>query len=239
MPFAITGLPGQLLGGYVAGLAAADLAGAVQVDLHRPVPAAAELRQARDGDGRVLLLDGKVAATARPARAALPDAPRVDLGAARRAAGRYPLRPHPSPTCAVCGTCARGPLGLPIRPGPIATGTLVAASWRPTRPVTPELVWAVLDCPGFWALDLAPPAGVTRVVTARMTARLLAPVEPGSEYLALGWPTYVAGRSVGVASALRHADGPLVAVAEQMLVATDWGWPVPRRSRGAAPDHHA
>jgi len=236
---AITGLPGQLLGGYVAGLAAADLAGAIQVDLHRPIPAGAELRQVRDGQGSVLLLDGGVAATARPARAALPDAPHVDPGSARRAGASYPLRPHPSPTCAVCGTEARGPLGLPIRPGPVVTGRLVAASWRPTRPVAPELVWALLDCPGFWALDLAPPAGVSRVVTARMTARLLAPVEPGSEYLALGWPTYIVGRSVGVASAIRRADGPLVAVAEQMLVATDWGWPLPApgwsvRARGGA-----
>jgi len=62
------------------------------------------------------------------------------------------------PDCFVCGMNRRPGDGLRIFPGPVTGQGLWAAPWKPDPSVAgpdgrvrPEVVWAALDCPGYFA----------------------------------------------------------------------------------------
>jgi hypothetical protein len=67
---------------------------------------------------------------------------------------------------------------------------LVAAPWIPSSwtadtegRVLPEFVWAVLDCPAYFALHIE---GVLSLnVLARLTARINAPLSAGEEHVVI------------------------------------------------------
>ena len=87
----------------------------------------------------------------------------VSFEEARKAAEYYGgLVEHPFPACFSCGIARPGSDGLGLRPGllPGREG-VTAASWRPdgsladaAGQVRPEFVWAALDCPGGWTVDV-------------------------------------------------------------------------------------
>jgi hypothetical protein len=66
---------------------------------------------------------------------------------------------------------------------------VTAAAWRPdgsladpAGQVRPELVWAALDCPGGWTVDVAG----RRLLLGRMSAQVLAAPEVGERHVVVG-----------------------------------------------------
>ena len=69
----------------------------------------------------------------------------------------------------------------------------------------PEFVWAVLDCPTYFALYMDGELPIS--VLARLTARIDAPVVAGEEHVVIGWPLETEGRKRHAGSAVLSADG--------------------------------
>ena len=115
------------------------------------------------------------------------------------------------------GGCFRGVRGSGRGPA----GRRVAVdppSWTAdaTGSVLPEFVWAVLDCPTYFATymeqELAPG------VLARLAARIDAPVVAGEEYAVIAWPIETDGRKRHAGSAVLSRDGKALAVARALLI---------------------
>ena len=213
------GPPGSANGGVAAGRLAAYVgASVVQVTLRRPPPLGVDLRVDASG-GTARLLDGDLlVAEAVPAPDPLEperDAGEpVDLETARAAAAAYAgLVAHPFPTCFVCGP--DNPDGLRLFPGPVGEGRS-AAVWTPADD-DPVLVWAALDCPGGWSADLP---GRPLVLGRMAVARAGTPTV-GEPHVVTGWVTGEDGRKVHTGTALRTADGAVVAVARATWLAVD------------------
>lgn len=199
-------------GGYCCGLAAAGMEGAVEVTLRRPPPLDQALRVER-GDTVVLREGNDVVVEARPARLALdvPPAPSFEDAEAmsRRFAG---FASHAFPACFVCGPVRAPGDGLRIFPGGAPDDGLVSAPWIPDRSlagtggrVSPEFLWAALDCPGYFAVaDPGEPA-----LLGRMTAEVEAGVAPGERCVVVAWPIARSGRKLTAGTALYDASGTL------------------------------
>ncbi len=185
------GPDGSANGGYACGLLAAACSGPVAVTLHAPPTLDTPLR-VEHKSRRVHLWDSsELVATAAPTRHQLATiAPVSPLLAGR---GHYAgLDQHPYPRCFACGPERAPGDGLRLAPAPVAgrPGT-VACRWVPEESVLAadgrvraEIMWAVLDCPSGWTIDLnaapmvlgwmraevlhRPAAGRGCVVTARL-----------------------------------------------------------------------
>jgi hypothetical protein len=225
----VQGFPGQLLGGYLAGLAADSMGHIpVTVTLRRPVPSDTAPLHAVSEGARVRWLDasGEVALDAMPVEDVGPRLPAPPAAADVPDAGPSA---HPVPTCFGCGQPSSGP-GLGVRVGMVADRSMVAGVWTPPADladggiVPSPLVWAALDCPGFWALLTDPPAA-SHVVTGRLTG-WAEPVVAGEPHVITARVEGRAGRRITVAAALHRPDGVPAATVRQVLVATGWGFPV-------------
>lgn len=82
---------------------------------------------------------------------------------------------HPFPGCFVCGP--ENPEGLQLKPGPVGDGR-TACTWHPAADlvgsdglVDPVYLWAALDCPGGWAIDLEGRPSVLGQMSACIDAR--------------------------------------------------------------------
>lgn len=193
-------------GGVACGLLA-QATGLAQVTLRRPPPLgrAMEVRGNDLYDGEHLV----AAAAGAEVGVRVPDP--VSLEQARTAASSYRgLRAHPYPTCFVCGP--DHPTGLQVYPGEVAPG-VVAAPWTPERD-DPVMVWAALDCPSAWTVDLPG----RPLLLGRMALRLDALPTLGEEHVVGGWLVGEEGRKVLTGSALWTARGELLAVAQHTWV---------------------
>ncbi len=200
-------------GGYACGVIA-ELVGAevVEVTLLRPPPLDVELVVERSDGGHVRVLHaGELVAEARPARLELePAQPTSFARAERLATALGPDPDHPFAGCLVCGPARAEGEGLRLRPAPLGDGR-VAAPWR----VEPQFAgarfaWAVLDCPGGWAV--APAAGSRGIsVLGRLTARVLEPPQAGDECVVVAWPLGGTGRKLDAGTAL-YREGDLLAL---------------------------
>jgi len=217
------GPPTSANGGYCSGVLARFLEGTARVTLRKPIPLEKALSVARQPSGAVRLLDGAViVADAEPAELALETPPPPTLAQAEAAAAEYPgLRSHAFPTCFVCGP--QNAQGLHIFSGPVAGHDLVAAPWRPAAAhasgdgrVRLELLWAVLDCPGFWASMLG---GRARpALLGQFTVQIEQPVRAGETYILAGWPVSRMGRKHRVGTALFSASGARLAGASAVWI---------------------
>ncbi|MEK6326769.1 MAG: hypothetical protein AABM66_04475 [Actinomycetota bacterium] len=211
-------------GGYSSGVVAGFLEGAAQVTLRSPVPLDTPLDVVREGDGSVRVLDGEaLVAEARPAPELDVQVPTpVSPDEARLAAARYR-----APTdglfsqCFVCGRAREDAFG--VFAGAVEGRQLVASPWTPpswtadkSGHVLPELVWAVLDCPTYFALYMDGELPVS--VLARLTARIDAPVHAGEEHVVVGWPIGADGRKRHAGSAVLSPNGEALAVAHALLI---------------------
>jgi len=202
------GPPDSGNGGYTCGLVAVAY-GANEVTLRRPPPLDTPLRVEPDGvyDGDALV------ATPGTAQVTVEPPPFPGYDAALKAQDRYAgLTDHPFPTCYVCGP--RHDDGLGLRPGPIRND-LAACTWTPAD-VTPEQVWAALDCPGAWALlqtDESP------IVLGRLAVEIdKAPAE-GQPHVVVGWRHKPReGRKHFAGTALYDAAGTLLARGQAVWV---------------------
>ena len=202
-------------GGYAAGaLAQALAAPAVEVTLRLPPPLETPLTILEDG-GRTLLLDGEaLVAEARPADPGIsPPTPPTFAQAAEAGRGVGGLGAPGFQECFVCGT---RPDGLQIHAGPVPgrDDGLVATTWVASG-VRPELVWAVIDCPGAYSLG----AGVRgEPVLARMTARIDRLPAEGERCVVAAWPLGSDGRKLHAATALYGETGEVLAVSRQLWI---------------------
>jgi len=230
-------------GGWVAGALAVHLpdAAAVRVRLSSPPPLDVALDvEPAPGDGPAggvrLVHHGLVVARACPASpadaapSAAPD-PFVTAGDAARAAARYPgAGDHPFPSCFVCSPVRSD--GLRLAPGPVPGGAAgrTAASWTPDASldrgdglVDDATVWAALDCPGGWTVDIVGRPMVLGTMTA-LVARRPAVGEP---CVVSGTARDAHGRRVSTTTTLWSAQGERLASAASVWVVVDPATVVP------------
>ncbi len=213
-------------GGYSAGMLAAFLDGAVEVSLRRPVPLDVPLRVERAGDGGVAVFSGEdLIAEARRSPDFELDVPApVRVEDAREAMSGYrgPLDSEFS-RCFVCGRQREDSLG--VFAGPVEDRNLVASTWTPPEwtaeesgNVRPEIVWAVLDCPTYFAAYLRHEDPLPPGVLAAFTGRLDGPVAVGREHVVIAWPIGVEGRKHHAGVAILSAAGDVLARAQALLI---------------------
>jgi hypothetical protein len=200
-------------GGYTCGLVASFLDGAAEVTLRVPPPLDTPLAVTRE-DGRVVVRDGgTVVADASPATVGL-QPPVVTWREAEAASARYTgFDEHEFPECFVCGPAREAGDGLRIFPGGIRDG-VVAAPWI-ARDVSPQVVWASIDCPGAYAAGY-PNRGT--VLLGRMAARVDRRPDEGERCVSVGWSLGSDGRKLFAGTALLGEDGRPCAVARQVWV---------------------
>jgi hypothetical protein len=211
-------------GGYCSGVLASFLQSAAEVNLRRPVPLETPLVVVRQTDGSVQMLDGgTLIAEGRsaPEFDVEPPAP-VSPEQARLATSRYRGLPDgPFSRCFVCGRARTDAFG--VFAGTVEGRRLVAAPWTPPSwtadaegNVLPEFVWAVLDCPTYFASHMEEELSTS--VLARLTARIDAPILAEEEYVVVAWPIETDGRKRHAGSALLSPDGETLAVASALLI---------------------
>jgi len=205
-------------GGYVAGLLARLSGGHRAVMMRAPTPldkpmtfdAAAEPPTLADGGTLVAQ-----AVAADPGALPVPPSP-ATVDQARRAGEAYQSF---HPICLCCGDQLSPDQGLQIRSGQLAgaePGT-VAGVWEvdaafvgPDGRVAEEMVWAAIDCPGYYAwvaLD-----GRHGALTGTMQAEVLERPRVGDRCVVMAWPLERASeRRVTSGVALFGEDGRLMA----------------------------
>ena len=206
-------------GGYSAGLLAGllDSQQPIEVTLRAPPPLDRPLCVTR-GDTFTLHADETLIAQAKPVALELPLARAPSLGESIDAVSRYPgFGKHVFPTCFVCGPARAAGDGLRIFAGPVAGTQLYAAPFTPDASLpcrgsqlAPEIVWAALDCPGYFACLAGRPA-----LLGRISAQLLDRPAPGTQCIVAAWALGHQGRKYQAATALYGAAGELYAYALQ------------------------
>lgn len=219
-------------GGYTAGMLAGLLTTEpvpIRVVLRRPPPLDRPLvvRSISSPTGSLELADGDdVIATAATAELGGRPVAAVSTDAARAVESTYKgLHDHPFPGCFVCGTDRQPGDGLRLRPGMVGAGR-TACSWRPDPSladpaddglVSPEFVWAALDCPGGWTSDLE----ARPLVLGTMTTICRTKPRVHDDYVVVGALLAEEGRKTTTATALYDDSGGLLAQAEQVWIAVD------------------
>lgn len=217
-------------GGYTAGLIGTTLAGSdetvPQVTLRMPPPLETDLDLIAD-EGRALLRaseDAVVAEGVPVSSDVLADCVVDSIGydEARAAEAAYRgLRNHPFPGCFVCGP--ENEDGLRLRPGLLENGQ-TACTWVPAADlasdgdlVAPVHLWAALDCPGGWSIDLDGRPSVL----GRMTACVDAQPQVGEPCVLMGRKLGESGRKTFAATTLYDSDGRILARARHTWILVD------------------
>jgi hypothetical protein len=216
IPARFNGPPDSGNGGYSCGVLAAFIDGPARVRLHLPPPLDRPM-DVRESDGGVAMYDGdnRVAtAVAESLEMAVPPPP--SLAQAEDAATRYACyENHVFPTCFVCGPGRPGQDGLGLYAGPTADDTVFASPWRPASDlldaagqVRPEICWAALDCPGYFACmgnDIRP------AVLGELRADLSQPVPGDRPLVVYAWSLGGEGRKLYAGSAVAESGGRVLA----------------------------
>ena len=180
--------------------------------------------------GVVLTFGGAVIAHATPVEldiaAVDPVSPEVASQAMARFAG---LTDHPYPTCFACGVTRPDRDGLDLRPGPLRDRTrTTATTWVPgaslagagagagAGSVPAAAVWAALDCPGGWAVEIPG----RPLVLGRITAQVDALPLIGERCVVMGLLLGRDGRKVYTATTLYDGDGRALARAAATWIET-------------------
>lgn len=209
-------------GGYSAALLAAQLEGPAAVSLRSPVPLDRPLRIVR-ADGAARAFDGEtLVAEAAPAPPLALAPPRPVTLAEARAAERLHVAHHDTEfsRCFVCG--ADRPDRLGVWAGPVTGTELVASAWTPPAwtagadgLVRPEVVWAALDCPTYFAVY---GEALALAFLVRQQVEIHGPIRPGTEYAVIAWPLAAERRKRSAGAALLDADGRTLAIGEALMV---------------------
>ncbi|QOS57996.1 hypothetical protein [Thermobifida fusca] len=215
------GPPTSANGGYISGRLAQYVdAPAVRVRLRQPPPLQTPMTVRRSPDGGVhLLRREQLVAEAAPAGVPQQHLDPVPPAVAEQASAGYRgYRNHPFPTCFVCGPERSTGDGLRLFAGPLGgdpEADTVACAWTPPAdPAGLPLVWAALDCPGGWSVDITG----RPMLLGQMTAAVFADPRPGERHVVLGRLLGVEGRKVFTASALYDAQGTELARAEAVWI---------------------
>jgi hypothetical protein len=210
-------------GGYVSGATASFLGGVATVSLRRPVPLETQLAvEVENSSARVLDGEDLVAEGERASDFRLPVPEPVSVEEAREAGEHYRgLRDGQFSRCFVCGLARED--GFEVFAGEVADRDVVASPWTPPAwtadeegNVRPELVWAALDCPTYFATYIHHELATSFL--AQMTARVDAPVPVAEEHVVMAWPIEVDGRKRHAGSAVVQSDGQVLALARALLI---------------------
>lgn len=222
------GPPGSGNGGWTAGLIAEALIAdalasgavidepgappAVEVTLRRPPPLAVALTLR---SGEVRTPDGTLIATAEASRLDDPPVPPVSFTEAVEASERYAgFVAHPFPTCFVCGPDRTEGDGLRLFPGRLPDGR-TATPWIVPEDCSVPMVWASLDCPGGWSVDIE----ARPYVLGRIAVRIAGVPRPRQRCVIMGATDRRDGRKAYVRSTLYDADGTALARARSVWIA--------------------
>jgi hypothetical protein len=211
-------------GGYSAGIFASQIDGPAEVSLRSPIPLDTPLDPVRGEDGSVRILDGEtLIAEVRSVPELDIDVPEpVGVEQAREASQRY-KSPHEGlfSRCFVCGPAREDSLG--VFAGEVEGRDLVATPWTPPvwtaneeGEVLPEFVWAVLDCPTYFAAHQG--EGMPLSMLVKQTARVHAPIPAAEEHVVTAWPIEADGRKHHAGAAVVSADGDVLATCRAMLI---------------------
>jgi hypothetical protein len=210
-------------GGYSAGMLARQLGDSAEVTLRKPPPLEREL-EVRSRGNTLELRDGdELVAEARVADVELDVPTPPPFERAIELSERFVwFQRHEFPTCFVCGPKRTPGDGLRIFPGAERSGEPVASPWIPNDDlagndgiVRPEIVWASLDCPGYFG---AAGPEYPRALLGRITANIRGSVQVGERCVAMGWSLGKEGRKIHAATAIFGGDSRLCAVARQTWI---------------------
>jgi hypothetical protein len=227
------GPPNSGNGGYCCGLLANDIAGPVTAVLRARIPLDVAL-DLKVGAGTTELFDaeGTLIAKGQAATGAeLPQVPAApSLAAAQAAEGRYlGLTQRIHPTCFSCGPERADGDGLKVFAGQLADAPAghVAGPWTPhqnfadAEGVIPvEVIWAALDCPGFFAWVVK--EGRHGALLGTMTGEVLRRPRAGEPCIVQAWPIAREGRKETAGVSLHAADGELLARAHQVWIVMNY-----------------
>jgi hypothetical protein len=222
VPRRFNGPTGRGQGGYSSAAVAGFVEGPAEVTLRSPVPLDTALEVVRE-NGSVRVLDGETlvaeAASIEPLDLEVPGPITTEQAAAARERYRGStddLFSH----CFVCGVARDDSLG--VFAGAVGGRALVASPWTPpgwtaddSRNVRPEFLWAVMDCPAYFAVypDEQPVSFL-----ARMTAQVDEPVIAGQEHVVMSWPVSEDGRKRTAGAAVVSAEGRVLATARVLMI---------------------
>lgn len=220
------GPPGSANGGYVCGLMAAQINQPLSVRLYKPPPLETDLDLLFDTvTGKWhLKRDEQLIAAANVAHAHVrlhthvPKPPSYvqALDAAVHFSGHHN---HICPTCFVCGPQRKVNDGLRIFAGKLPDTNVVAAPWLPhagladrsnvgNGKVSPQFIWAALDCPGYFA-SVKP--GRTALL-GELAVHIDRSVHIEEPCVIIGWQILIEGRKHKVGTALFDEEGEQCAV---------------------------
>ncbi|MCR5880888.1 hypothetical protein [Phenylobacterium sp. J367] len=174
------------------------------------------------GEGGALIGQGRASEGAE-----LPEAPApISLDEARAAGARHiGLSQRVHPICFTCGTERGAGDGLRVLAGPVEDreAGVVADAWTPHEAFADadgltrlEVVWAALDCPGYFAW--VEKEGRHGALLGTMTAEVLRRPAAGEPCVVLAWPIAREGRKETAGVALYSASGELMARAHQVWI---------------------
>ncbi|WP_372785478.1 hypothetical protein [Phenylobacterium sp.] len=223
------GPPNSGNGGYVCGVLARDIDGPATSMLRARVPLDVDLELTL-ADGAAVMTDAEGSLVGRgdvAAAALLPRPPRPpSLERARAAGDRYlghEQRIHP--ICFTCGPERHEGDGLRVFAGQVegAPAGHVACAWTPDQAfadaeglVSTEVIWAALDCPGFFAWVVK--EGRHGALLGTMTGEVIRRPRAGEPCIVTAWPLVREGRKETAGVALFDADGELLARAHQVWI---------------------
>ncbi|MDE2485888.1 MAG: hypothetical protein KGO51_00675 [Alphaproteobacteria bacterium] len=216
-------------GGYVCGVLAKDIAGPATSVLRAPIPLDTPLGLEPVDGGFVMTNDeGQLIGRGDPSEGAeLPNPPPApDLDAARAAGARY--AGHTTafhPICFTCGAEREDGDGLRVFAGRLGSADegVVAAVWTPHAAfadadglIRPEVIWAALDCPGYFAW--VEREGRHGALLGTMTGEVIRRPRPGEDCIVLAWTLAREGRKETAGVALYDAHGALMARGHQVWI---------------------
>jgi len=198
--------------------------GQPEVTLRSPVPLDTELDVSLEDDGSARVMDREtLVAEAQPAAVLELEVPEpVSVDEARLAKSRYRGKPDDLfGRCFVCGRGREDALG--VFAGAVEGRDVVASPWTPpdwaaddAGHVLPEFVWAVLDCPTYFAVYTGTELPISFL--GRMSARIDHPVATGEEHVVIAWPIGADGRKREAGAAVLASDGAPLAVARALMI---------------------
>lgn len=219
------GPPDSGNGGYTAGLLAKALNGDAKVTLRHPPPLDRELKLVTEGNLATLSDQDQVVANAQKVRLDIdvPDCPPIEL-VESVAANYVSAQEHILSTCFVCGPDREQGDGLNIFPVAINDYDCVASIWKPVDNLTAsdglvatEIVWAALDCPGYFAHR----APNKMMLLGSMTASVRRRPSANETLISMGWQTAVSGRKYFSGTALYDETGEVCAASQQVWIALE------------------
>ena len=227
------GPPNSGNGGYCCGVLAKDIAGPATAVLRARIPLDVAL-DLKVGEGATELFDAEGALIGKGVAATTAELPEVppapSLAAAQAAEARYiGLTQRVHPTCFSCGPEREAGDGLKVFAGQVedAPAGYVACPWTPHANfadadglIPVEVIWAALDCPGFFAWVVK--EGRHGALLGTMTGEVLRRPRAGETCIVQAWPIAREGRKETAGVALHAADGELLARAHQVWIVMNY-----------------